>query len=198
MFNHDLHTQIDFLERTLAKSKVTRKVLELTPQLELPNWYFGAGAVAQTVWNELHGFPLEQGIKDCDIVYFDPDTSYEAEDAFIQKATALFANLPVEIEVKNEARVHLWYNQKFGQNIPPYTSTEDAINTWPTTSSAVGVRYDGDQFRVYAPHGLNDMMGMIIRANKGLITQEVYENKVARWQQAWPKLTAIPWDDKPA
>jgi hypothetical protein len=47
---------------------------------------------------------------------------------------------------------------------------------------------------VYAPCGLNDMIGLIIRANKGLVAREVYEKKVERWQQVWPKLTAIPWD----
>lgn len=39
------------------------------------------------------------------------------------------------------------------------------------------------------------MMRLIVRANKGLITREVYEKKVARWTQVWPKLTAIPWDE---
>ena len=195
MFNKDLQVQIDYLEKTLAKSAVIHRVLELAPQLELPDWYLGAGAVCQTVWNELHGFPLEKGIKDCDLVYFDPDTSYEAEDKYIQAAAKLFKGLPVEVEVRNEARVHLWYNQKFGTTIPPYTSTEDAINTWPTTASSVGVRYRGGNFEVYAPRGLNDMMSLIIRANKGLITREVYEKKVERWCQVWPRLTAIPWEE---
>ncbi len=106
----------------------------------------------------------------------------------------LFKDLPIEVEVRNEARVHLWYHDKFGKHIAPYTSTEEAINTWPTTASSIGVRHEGKKFIVYAPCGLNDMMGLIVRANKGLITREVYEKKVQRWQQAWPKLTAIPWD----
>jgi hypothetical protein len=81
-----------------------------------------------------------------------------------------------------------------GKDIEPYTSTEDAIRTWPTTASSIGVRYENGKFIVFAPCGLNDMMGLIIRANKGLITREVYEKKVERWQQAWPNLKAIPWD----
>jgi uncharacterized protein len=105
------------------------KVFELAPRLQLPNWYLGTGAVCQTVWNELHGFPLEQGIKDCDLVYFDADTSTEAQENFIQKGKALFAGLTIEVEITSEARVHLWYKQEFGKDIQPYTSTEDAINT---------------------------------------------------------------------
>ncbi len=186
--------QIRYLEKVLAKSNTVSKVLELAPQLELPNWYLGAGAICQTVWNELHGFSPEQGIKDLDLVYYDPDTSAEAQDKFIHKGNELFANLPVAVELTNEARVHVWYKEEVGKDIEPYTSTEDAINTWPTTASAVGVRYKDGEFLVYAPYGLNDMLRLIIRANKGLITREVYEKKVARWTQAWPKLTAIAWD----
>lgn len=195
MPDEDLQTQIEYLEKILAKSKTVSKVLELAPQLELPSWYLGAGAICQTVWNELHGFPLEQSIKDCDLVYFDTNISAEAQERFIQRAKELFAELPIEVELTNEARVHLWYKEEVGKDIQPYTSTEDAINTWPTTASSVGVRYENGRFLVYAPCGLNDMMRLIIRANKGLITREVYEKKVKRWQQAWPKLTAILWDE---
>ena len=194
MFNSDLQSQLDCLEATLAKSRLIRQVLALAPQLELPNWYLGAGAVCQTVWNDLHGFPLEQGIKDCDVVYFDADTSAATQDRVIAKGRALFAGLPIEVEITNEARVHLWYHNEFGKDIEPYASTEAAINTWPTTASSVGVRYEGKKFVVYAPYGLNDMLGLIIRPNKGLITREVYEAKATRWQQAWPKLRAVPWD----
>ncbi len=194
MFNRDLQTQIDYLEKVLAKSKTVSRVLELAPQLELPNWYLGAGAICQTVWNELHDFPLEQGIKDCDLVYFDADTSAEAQDRFIQKGKEIFAELPIEVELTNEARVHLWYKQEVGKEIRPYISTEDAINTWPTTASSVGVRYENGEFAVYAPYGLNDMLGMIVRPNKTLITYKVYESKATRWKSHWPKLQVVPWD----
>lgn len=194
MVNRDLQAQIDYLEKILAKSRTVSKVLELAPQLQLPNWYLGAGAICQTVWNDMHGFPLDQGIKDCDLVYFDTDTSAEAQDACIEKGRKLFAKLPIEIELTNEARVHLWYKQEAGKEIRPYTSTEDAINTWPTTASAVGVRYENGRFVVYAPYGLNDMLGMIVRPNKTLITYAVYEAKATRWKNCWPKLDIVPWN----
>jgi hypothetical protein len=194
-FNSDLRSQVTYLETALIKSATIREVLALVPGLGLPNWYLGAGAVAQTVWNELHGFPADTGIKDADIVYFDPDTSYPAEDAFIQRAKQVLGSLAIEPEVRNEARVHLWYEQKFGQPIRPYSSTEDAINTWPTTATAIGVRRDpSGEFIVYAPYGLNDLLGMIVRPNKGQITQEIYERKAQRWQAIWPGLRVVPWD----
>jgi hypothetical protein len=194
MFNEDLQTQIDYLESILAKSNIIAEILKKAPNLSLPNWYVGAGAIAQTVWNELHGYPLDQGIKDCDLVYFDKDISPETQTMYIQKAKELFASLLVEVEVTNEARVHLWYKEEFGKDIKPYTSTEDAINSWPTTATSVGYRYRNGKFQVYAPYGLHDLLGMIVRPNKTLISREGYEKKANRWQKMWPKLEIIAWD----
>jgi uncharacterized protein len=194
-FNSSLRSQATYLEAALIKSATIREVIGRVPELGLPNWYLGAGAVAQTIWNELHGFPLDTGIKDIDLVYFDPDTSYAAEDAFIQRGKHLLGSLPVELEIRNEARVHLWYEQKFGKQIEPYSSAEEAINTWPTTATAIGVRRDpSGEFIVYAPYGLNDLLGMIVRPNKGQITRDVYERKTRRWQAIWPGLRIVPWD----
>jgi hypothetical protein len=48
----------------------------------LPDWLVFSGAVYQPVLNHLTGRPLDYGIKDYDLAYFDPsDLSYEAEDA---------------------------------------------------------------------------------------------------------------------
>lgn len=194
MFNEDPQTQIDYLEKILAKSNTIAEILKKAPDLNLPNWYLGAGSIAQTVWNELHGYPLDQGIKDCDLVYFDPDTRPEAQDVYIEKGKKLFASLPITVDITNEARVHVWYKEEFGKDIKPYESTEDAINTWPTTATSVGVRYRGGRFQVYAPYGLHDLLGMIVRPNKTLIPREVYEKKADRWKSIWPKLQIIAWD----
>jgi hypothetical protein len=189
----DLASQIDYLEEVLRKSPLVSDVLRLAPRLELPNWYLGAGAIAQTVWNELHGFPLEQGILDCDLVYYDEDTSYEAQEANVRRGAQLFGALPGKVDIVNEARVHLWYKQEVGKEIRQYCSTEDAISTWPTTATSVGVRYEGDKFVVFAPYGLDDLLNMVVRPNKGLITKEIYEKKATRWREVWPKLTVIDW-----
>ncbi len=194
MFNKDLQAQIEYLETVLLKNNTIAEVLKIVPELSLPDWYIGAGAIAQTIWNELHGYPLEHGIKDCDLVYFDPDTSPEAQDVYIEKGKKLFASLPIMVEITNEARVHLWYKAEFGKDIKAYESTEDAIKTWPTTATAIGIRCRDGNFQVYAPYGLHDLLGMIVRPNKTLISKEVYEKKVERWRKMWPKLEIVAWD----
>lgn len=194
-YNKDIQKQIDLLEQVLLQNPVVAEILKLAPRLEMPHWYLGAGCVAQTVWNRLHGFDLTNGIKDCDLVYYDSsDLSYEAEDVYIQKGKKLFKNIPKPVEIINQARVHLWYDKKFDRKINAYQSVEEAINEWPTTAG-IGVRYDenGD-FTVFAPYGLNDLWGMIVRPNKLKITENLYLNKAKLWASIWPKLTVIPWN----
>ena len=126
--------------------------------------------------------------------YFDPDDlSASTEDAIEQRAAHLLGDPEVTLDVKNEARVHLWYAERIGRVIPPYRSTEDAISTWPTTASSIGIRYDDGDFVVCAPFGLADLFAMAVRPNKTIITRTVYEAKVVRWSEIWPKLSIIPW-----
>jgi len=185
-------------EHAIRQNPIVQLVLERAPQLELPDWYLGAGCLTQSVWNLAHSFDPHAHIKDYDLVYYDPDTSYEAEDAYIKAAKELFSDINAEIEVRNEARVHIWYADHFGKAIEPYASIEDAIDSWPTTATSVGVRTRQDQLKLYAPYGLDDVLNLVVRPNKRLVTREVYEAKAARWAQSWPRLTVLPWDETEA
>ena len=170
-------------------------VLERFEAVTLPEAWLVAGAVAQSVWNASFGRAPAWGLKDLDIVYFDgADLSAATEAGHEARLRALFADLPVKLDVKNEARVHLWYKDAFGNGIDPYQSTEDAIATFPTTATSIGVQPDNDTLRFCAPFGLDDLLGGIVRPNKRQITRAVYEKKIARWRTLWPELTYIDWD----
>lgn len=189
-----LYEQSAYLEAALKENDVAQALLAVAQELRLPDWYFGAGGVAQTVWNVLHGFEASAAIKDYDLVYFDAaDLGVETESEIEAEVADRLGGYGVVVDVKNEARVHLWYEQRFGRHLEPYRSTGEAIATWPTTASSVGVRYDGDMFLVCAPFGLADLFAMVARANKTIVTRDVYEEKVARWAAQWPLLTVIPW-----
>ena len=193
--NRDLHYQLDIFCEIISKNKYVYEVCDKARYLNLKNYYIGAGCIAQTVWNHLSDFPLSHGINDIDIVYFDEDLSYERENELINKSKELFKDIPLKIDMKNQARVHLWYKAHFGYDIDPYSSVEEAINTWPTTSTAIGVRLNKDNsWIVYAPFGLNDVLGKVVRANKAQITKEIYEKKIERWITFWPDLKVIPWE----
>jgi hypothetical protein len=193
--NLDLNSQMELLLNIIRKNPIVETVFQRIHSLPLDQYYVGAGCLTQTTWNYLSGYDLRNGISDIDIVYFDQDLAYDKEDGLIKQARHLFGDLPVRIDLKNQARVHLWYKNHFGYPIEPYFSLEAAINTWPTTATALGVSKDRlSNWQVYAPFGLNDLFGMIVRPNKTLITEDIYVNKVKRWTKHWPHLTVIPWN----
>lgn len=184
------------LASALASSALLAPILHRWPDIRLPSGWLAAGAVAQTVWNVAHDYLPEANIRDIDLVYFDADDlSAESESRHEARIRDLFADLGVAVDVKNEARVHLWYRAKFGYAIPPYGSIEDAIATFPTTATAVGVRPYGSRLDVCAPFGLDDLIGLAVRPNKAQITRAIYEAKVARWRLCWPELKIYCWDE---
>lgn len=92
------------------------QVLTTVRDLGLPDWRLFSGAVYQGVWNARTGRPVGYGVKDYDIGYFDPDTSWDAEDVFIKRTAAAFdAPLKSLVEVRNQARVHLWFGAHFNE-----------------------------------------------------------------------------------
>ena len=189
--------QLKELERIIMANESINSAIERARLLGIKNYYIGAGCITQTVWNYLSNNPLEYGIKDIDFVYFDDENlDFESENRVISRVKELYSDLKIEVDVKNQARVHLWYKNRFGYEIQPLLSLECAIDKWPTTATAIGVRKEeSNQLRVYAPFGLNDLFAKIVRANKAQITKEIYEKKVSSWLNKWPDLKIIPWED---
>ena len=186
--------QVEALEALIRANPVVSALLDELPGLGLPDWYLGAGGIAQTVWNHLHGFSPTHGIDDYDIVYFDGDDLTEAGESAVEAGVLGLAGARgARVDVTNEARVHTWYERSFGRPLAPYRSVEHAIATWPTTATSVGVRSGEGGLVVCAPFGLADMFAMVVRANTTLIDRDVYEAKVRRWEQVWPRLTILPW-----
>lgn len=183
------------LVEIVRRSPLLAPLIQRWPEIALRDGWIAAGALAQTVWNEAFRLPPRHGVSDIDLVYFDDvDLSAEAEAAHAVRVHSLFAELDVWLDVKNEARVHLWYTERFGRPIAPYRSTRDAITTFPTTATAIGLRPQGRRLEVFAPYGLSDLLNGIVRPNKAQITQAVYEAKVTKWRSLWPGLRVIPWD----
>jgi uncharacterized protein len=186
------------LRAVLSRSPIVATVVGKWSEVGLPDCWLVAGCVAQTVWNDAFGRPAGHGISDIDLVYFDgADLSAEAEAHHAERIRTLFADLDLWVDVKNEARVHLWYAEKFGEALAPYVSTEDAIATFPTTATAVGVQPRANGLRVFAPYGLSDLLGLIVRPNKKQITRPIYDAKVKKWLARWPDLRVVPWDAGP-
>ena len=180
--------------RLVGHNPVVAEILERMPALMLPDCWLAAGALFQTVWNVLSERDPQAGILDYDLNYFDAsDLSWEAEDRAIAAAARTLAGIHAEIEIRNEARVHLWYEEKFGVPCPPYTSTPHAISTFPNCSSCLGVQLCNGVVEVFAPYGFSDLFTMTTRPNPVLAPRDVYIAKTARWAKEWPGLTVLPW-----
>jgi uncharacterized protein len=170
------------------------QILRRLPELGLPDCLLVAGSVFQTVWNVQSGKAPDADILDYDIFYFDAsDLSWEAEDAAIGMANRVFGDLGVSVQVRNQARVHLWYEMKFGIPCKPLVSSADGIDHFLNKSSCFGIRPGQDHADVYAPFGFHDLQAMIVRPNRRRELPTVYATKAARWKAAWPRLTVLPW-----
>ncbi|RWZ52349.1 nucleotidyltransferase family protein [Halobacillus fulvus] len=161
----------------------------------LENDYVAAGCITQTVWNHLHGYDSKHGLKDADIVYFNDQEDVGEEKLLEKNIRANLGDFPLQVNVKNEAYVHLWYERKFGRPLAQYPSLEHAIDTWPTTASAIGLKKQEGKYSLYAPFGLEDLFSLVVRPNKRLVTEEVYLKKASRWQKHWPRLKVMPWNE---
>jgi uncharacterized protein len=143
-------------------------VLRTLRDLDPPDWLVFSGAVYQRVLNHLGGRPLDYGIKDYDVGYFDAsDISYEAEDVVIRRVAAAFEPpLRELVEVRNQARVHVWFEGKFGEPYEPLGRSAEALTRFVSPLFAVAVRLDGDDtISVHAPFGLEDLFARRLRNN---------------------------------
>lgn len=172
-------------------------ILSKLQELDLPDWRLVSGAIYQTIWNRLTNKPQGHGIKDFDIAYFDDsDLSYEAEDEVIQRVNKALPDYANRLEVRNQARVHLWYREKFAGDYPQLTCTDESLDNYMCTTHAVAVRLEQDgSLSVAAPFGLEDIFQLTIRPNKKLPTNvKHYGDKAKRMARLWPELKVLDWE----
>ncbi len=173
------------------------EILNRMPELGLRDWWLASGCLFQTVWNMRSGRAADRGITDYDICYFSDDVSWEAEDYVIREAGLLFADLPVKVQLRNQARVHLWYPEKYGVAYPPLTTASEGILRFTSSVQAIGLKRTGDTFiDVYAPFGLGDVWDMVVRPNRALPMAQVYHEKSLRWRAEWNNAFIYQWVDR--
>jgi hypothetical protein len=185
----------DFLAAAL-RNPVNDAIAEELSRLALPDAWIVSGCLVQTVWNVLTSRPVDHGISDYDIFYFDPDTSWQAEDTVIGELRGRLEKPGVKIEVRNQARVHLWYPEKHGVPYPALRSSTEGIDRFLTKNTQVGIRRRRHRgYDVYAPHGFDDIANMIVRPNPGPnFSAAHYEAKATRWKMQWPEITVLAAD----
>src|SRR3979490_2187221 len=109
------------------RNPVNEAIARELVRLALSDAWLVSGCLVQTVWNLQTGRDVDYGINDYDIFYFDPDTSWQAEEAVISQLQARLARFGARIEVRNQARVHPWYPAKHGLPYPALHCSTDGI-----------------------------------------------------------------------
>jgi hypothetical protein len=192
--------QRDELERILRGDVHIMRLLVAARDLDLPQHRLVAGCIYQTVWNVLTGRQPGTGIHDYDLIYFDDgDLAEESEAALETRVRRQLADLPAPVEVRNQARVHLWFEDHFGIAYPALACADQAITRYASAAQAVGVKLTASGgLDVFAPFGLSDIFGVTLRPNYALPNKATHERKALRAKAIWPELTIVPWDEASA
>jgi uncharacterized protein len=177
------------LSQIVQATPALMQVMRTARRLNLPDWLVFSGAIYQPVLNHLTGRPPDYGIRDYDLAYFDgSDLSYEAEDAVIRRVWVAFDEpLRSMVEVRNQARVHLWFEAKFGEPYTPLSCTAEALERFTSASFAVAARLEpDDRLHIEAPFGLRDLFALRLRPNPWRRTAgfaRTCENVRRRWPE---------------
>jgi hypothetical protein len=160
------------------------RLLGVVAEQQLPDAWIGAGFVRNAVWDALTG-RSSGGLNDVDVVFFDrTDPSVERDLSIEARLVRALADVPWS--VKNQARMH-------GRNgDAPYRDCVDAVAHWPETATAVAARLSGGHVGLMAPHGVTDLLGLIVRptpAFAGKLTRYRARLQEKKWQARWPELT---------
>ena len=182
-----------FLDLALTNPELVT-ILRKLPELGVEDCWVVSGGLVQSVWNALCGRDPNYGILDYDIIYFGLDTSWDSEDRVIQRGKELFGGISTPVEIRNQGRVHLWYENKYGHRVPPLRSACQSLWRYPSRTTAIATRLnDKALIDLYAPFGIQHALNMKIQPNRRLAQSAVYKDKSQRWHDTWPELEVVPW-----
>lgn len=164
------------------------EILRAVKSLNLPDWWICAGFVRSKIWDTLHNFSERTKIPDVDVIYFNNENIDElAEKDLEDKLKSIIPVIPWS--VKNEARMHVV------NNIPPYSSSVDAISKFPETATALGVKLnEKENLILAAPCGIDDVINLELKPTSYFTESkeraEIYEERIIKknWKSIWYKI----------
>lgn len=184
IMNHTINSESELSEIIRSDSWMI-DVLMAAQDLDLPDWWIGAGFLRNKVWDTLEG-RISEPTRDVDLVYFcktdvkpETDWSYDTH----MKNAYPFA----EWEVRNQARMHYVNNSR------PFTSTADGISYWVETATCVAVRLRNDSLEYLFCYGTYDLFNLVARPIPYFQSKEridTFYNRIKnkQWQEKWPHL----------
>ncbi|PFZ43018.1 hypothetical protein COL77_11980 [Bacillus wiedmannii] len=184
----NIKTEQDII-RLIENDEWMMDILQMAKSLELPDWWICAGFVRSKIWDTLHDYEIRTATPDIDVIYFDQLHTDEVYEQSLEKALVnMDASIPSS--VKNQARMHVV------NNMPPYSSSVDAISKFPETATALGVTLDEkNKVILTAPCGIEDVLSLQVRPTVHFLKSKerlhMYNTRVTKknWQNKWPNIT---------
>ena len=182
--------QRDVLIEAVLANPETGEVMRRADEIGLPDWALFAGAIYKPVWSFLTGRDPQTGINDYDLAYCDADDlGWDAEDIWIKRCAPVFADISREVEVRNQARVPIWFSEKYGIDRAPIHSTADAVAGFASKSHAIGLTLDeSGKPLVIAPYGLDELFSLTAKPFPGIAHPEGWNAKARENMATWPEV----------
>ena len=163
-------------------------ILIIIRDFGLKDSWLAAGSVRNFIWNLLSDKSPFDYETDVDVIFFDPDISYE-ETLLLEKK--LREDFPqYQWELKNQVYMH-----QHSPHTTPYTSSRDAMNKYPERCTAVGLRLHEDSaLELFTPYGLEDILTFQVRPTPHFLENEdrmaLYQIRLSKknWQEKWKNL----------
>jgi hypothetical protein len=173
------------IKQLIESDKWMMQVLHAAEELDLPDWWIGAGFLRNKVWNTIEGNNSHSN-SDVDLVYFNsediqPETDWSYDEMMSQ-------DYPIaDWEIRNQARMHT------KNNFEPYISTADGISNWVETATCTAVKLENGKLKLLFCHGIDDLVNLVARPIERFQTIELidtFNNRIQKkdWQKKWPHL----------
>ena len=164
-------------------------ILTIIRDLALKDSWLAAGSVRNFIWNLLSGKLPFDSETDVDVIFFDPDVSYEETVSLEKKLREDFPQC--QWELKNQVYMH-----QHSPHTAPYMSSRDAMSKYPERCTAVGLRLNEDStLDLFAPYGLEDILNFQVSPTPHFLDNEdrmkLYQERLSKknWQEKWKNLT---------
>ena len=165
------------------------KILIIIRNLGLKDSWLAAGSIRNFIWNLLSDKSPFDRETDVDVIFFDPDISYEETVSLEKKLREDFPQY--QWELKNQVYMH-----QHSPHTVPYTSSRDAMSKYPERCTAVGLRLNEDStLELFAPYGLEDILNFQVHPTPHFLESEdrmkLYQTRLSKknWQEKWKNLT---------
>ena len=163
-------------------------ILTIIRDLELNDSWLAAGSVRNFIWNLLSDKPAFDRETDVDVIFFDPDVSYEETLTIENKLREDFPQY--QWELKNQAYMH-----QHSPHTEPYVNSCDAMSKYPERCTAIGLRLHANAtLELFAPYGLEDILNFQVSPTPHFLENDdrmkLYQQRLSKknWQVKWKNL----------